>query len=208
MKISLSLKKRLLSTVVGIILAGNILRLTTPTDLVVIDSLAEPIPAYASSDLLIEDLEIPQYDFAYEQTNFQSIQTKMDNMDVDMEKVRKIEAYLARRGAPLASEARTFVIMADKYDLPYNLMPAISVIESGGGKHNYRPYNYAGMGGQSRAITFANYEQAIERHAQIIRNGYFNKGARTPEDMEKYYCLNCPTWGEKVQGVMNGIDSM
>lgn len=119
--------------------------------------------------------------------------------------VKKVRNYLAARGAPMASAAEDLVEIAAEYDLPYNLMPAIAVIESGGGKYAYRPYNYAGMGGQGNAMTFSNYREAIEKHAQILRFGYFDKGADTPEEIEKYYCYNCPTWGEKVEYVMQQI---
>ena len=121
--------------------------------------------------------------------------------------VLKIKNYLTKRGASLAGSAEIFVAVAKEYNLPYNLMPAISVIESGGGKATYRPYNYAGLGGQSNAMTFANWEEAIRKHAQILRKGYFDKGADTPEEIEKYYCYQCPTWGEKVTGVMRAIDN-
>ena len=90
--------------------------------------------------------------------------------------------------------------MAEKYGLPYNLMPAISIIESSGGKYNYRPYNYAGMGGQSNAMVFNSYEEAIEKHAQIIKRGYWDKGSRTPEDMERYYCYPVSNLGRKGPG--------
>lgn len=121
--------------------------------------------------------------------------------------VKKIEAYLNKRNAPLASEAEAFVEIAKEYNLPYNLMPAISVVESNGGKHTYRQYNYAGMGGQGNAMTFSSWRAAIETHAKILKYGYFDKGANTPEKIEKYYCYNCPTWGEKVSFVMNQIDN-
>jgi hypothetical protein len=129
------------------------------------------------------------------------------NIKSNAPEVLKIKNYLNLRGAPLAAEAETFVRIADKYDLPYNLMPAISVIESNGGKAAYRPYNYAGMGGQGAAMTFNSWEQAIEKHAKILKFGYFDKGANTPEKIEKFYCYQCPTWGEKVTLVMNNIDS-
>lgn len=208
MTLSLSTKKRILSISVGILLTGNIIRLFAPSEIVVLEGLAKPFPTYASEGIDHEMLILPEYDFAYEKANSLSIQTKISNLDVDQVKVQKIERYLSSRGSPMAPEAATFVRMAELYGLPYNLMPAIAVIESGGGKHNYRPYNYAGMGGQSRAISFENYSQAIEKHAQILRNGYFSKGATTPEAIGKYYCFNCPTWGSKVQGVMNAIEAM
>jgi hypothetical protein len=120
--------------------------------------------------------------------------------------VLKIKNYLAKRGSPMAEQAYTFVETAKRYGLPYNMMPAIAVIESNGGKYNYRPYNYAGMGGQGNAFVFENYTEAIETHARILYNGYYSKGAKTPEQIGKRYCYNCPTWGTKVSSVMKAID--
>jgi hypothetical protein len=148
------------------------------------------------------------FDLAQSDRNKKIVDKKISDLELNKEHIRKIKKYFRMRGAPLANEAKTFEKMAVKYDLPYNLMPAIATIESGGGVHNYRPYNYAGMGGQSNAFVFNNYEEAIEKHAQILRFGYFDGGADTPEEIEKYYCYQCPTWGEKVSSVMYEIDRM
>lgn len=202
---TLSLKKKLLAITLMTLVGGNVLRVVSPVN--ILTEIASPHPVYALEGYDAEYQLRSTFDFAYEDANFAQIQERMKDIDLNKEQVRKIRTYLAKRGAPLAAHAETFVRMADKYGLPYNLMPAISVIESGGGLHNYRPYNYAGMGGQSNAFVFSNYDEAIEKHAQILKKGYFDKGATTPEQIGKYYCYQCPTWGSKVQGVMNAIDA-
>lgn len=206
MKISLNLKKRILSGALAIIVSGNVISIFVPAE--VLERITST-PAYAASISYESNYVVnPSIITTYEQRNLNDIEKKMVDIDLNKEQVRKVEAYLASRGAPLAAHAKTFVKVADKYGLPYNLMPAISIIESSGGLYNYRPYNYAGMGGQGNAKTFSSYEEAIEYHAAFLKSGYFDKGADTPEEIEQYYCYQCPTWGEKVQGVMNSIDAM
>lgn len=159
-----------------------------------------PFVMIDTSGATIDNSYLDQYSYQVSQ--------QITKIQKNAPEIKKIEAYLSQRNAPLASQAEQFVIIAKKYSLPYNLMPAISVIESGGGKNTYRPYNYAGMGGQGNAMSFDSWAAAIEKHAQILKYGYFEKGANTPEKIEKYYCYNCPTWGEKVSFVMSQIDKM
>ena len=202
---TLELKKRILSITAGTLILGNFasLGIENPQN----NRFYSSQPVYAI-DAYEATIALEEYKVAYETKNSAEIELRLRDIDLNKVQVEKIRAYLEKRGAPLSAHAETFVRMAKKYDLPYNLMPAISIIESSGGKYNYRPYNYAGMGGQGNAKSFANYDEAIEFHATFLRAGYFDKGADTPEEIEKYYCYQCPTWGEKVQGVMNAIDSM
>lgn len=206
MTVTLNTKKYVLvATLVVIIMGYGVQLLPNEVDAEVMYTATISDLTYAS-ETYQPSMIIPQtYTISFDRNEL-SINEKMKDISINKEHVRKIQEYLSRRGAPLADHARTFVEVADKYGLPYNLMPAIAVVESGGGLHNYRPYNYAGMGGQSNAYVFTSYEQAIETHAKILKNGYFDKGAVTPELMEPYYCYQCPTWGEKVQGVMNAIE--
>lgn len=194
-------KKVLLAIVAFTLLAGNSVR--------IIQSLSgNPTLSisYAQVDLTTDFMLPPQSDYSYLASKNASIDQRIADISVDQVKVRRIERYLGARGAPLAAHAETFVRTAERYNLPYNLMPAISVVESNGGKYNYRPYNYAGMGGQGNAITFSSYEEAIDKHAQILRYGYFDAGADTPAEIAPYYCPPCTTWHTKVESVMYAID--
>ncbi|MCB9790573.1 glucosaminidase domain-containing protein [Candidatus Nomurabacteria bacterium] len=205
MSLSLSAKKTILSITACVLVLGQVVNVATPNRN---EAIAISNPVYAASSTEESYFLPPQLDESHEELNIKSIDEKLKDINLDKEQVRKIRAYLAKRGAPLADHAETFVRMAQKYDLPYNLMPAISIIESSGGLHNYRPYNYAGMGGQVNPYVFTSFDQAIETHAKILRTGYFDKGADTPYEIGQYYCYQCPTWGAKVQSVMNSIDSM
>ncbi len=207
MKISLKTKKAVLKGVLSILVAGYLTAFMTSQETNADNSDKNVVLASTVSASTLPEVELPNTKKLVFKQNITSISEKINSAAVKKEKIRKIKSYLSKRGAPMADQAENFVVIADKYGLPYNLMPAIAVIESGAGKANYRPYNYAGMGGQSNAYVFSSYLEAIETHAKLIKKGYWDKGARTPEQMEPYYCYNCPTWGEKVQGVMNAIDA-
>ncbi len=117
-------------------------------------------------------------------------------------KVKKVDCrviavrnYLQSIGAPLATHANTFVKVADTYGLDYRLLPAISVIESTGGKFLFRPYNPFGWGRRG----FASFDQAIWHVGRGIRTGYYNKGFTNPYAIAKVYCPpNSNEWARKV----------
>lgn len=46
----------------------------------------------------------------------------------------RLKQYLEERGSPAAQWAADFIAAADRYGLDWRLLPAIAVIESGGGK--------------------------------------------------------------------------
>ncbi len=119
----------------------------------------------------------------------------------DAQKIENIRVYLSARKAPLADYAETFVRAADEYGIDYRIVAAISVIESGGGKHTFRPYNAWGWGKK----TFTSWEEGIWAVSKGISN-YYSRGLTTPKLISTYYCPPSATsWANKVQFVMNEI---
>ena len=119
----------------------------------------------------------------------------------DSTKVRNVREYLEGRNSPLAQYAEVFVEAADYYEIDYRIIAAISVIESGGGKHNFRPHNAWGWG----KMTFSNWEEGIWTVSEGI-GGYYNRGLTTPQLISTYYCPpNAQRWAQNVQLVMNEI---
>lgn len=126
---------------------------------------------------------------------------------VDLEKERKIETYLRvnRGNAPLSKYARTFVEVANKYELDYRLLPAIAVMESSGGKSNFKPYNAWGWG----RSTFASFEEGIEAVGKGIKTGYYDKGRNTVELIAPVYCPpNYRAWISGVNQFMSEIEAL
>lgn len=119
----------------------------------------------------------------------------------DSQKIENIRTYLANRNAPLAEYAEEFVKAADEYGIDYRIVAAISVIESGGGKNNFRPYNGWGWG----KMTFESWEDGIWTVSKGIAK-YYSRGLTTPKLISTYYCPpNAINWANKVQYVMNQI---
>ena len=119
----------------------------------------------------------------------------------DAHKVENIRRYLAGRHALLADYAEEFVKAADHYNIDYRIIAAISVIESGGGKHNFRAYNAWGWGKKS----FENWTEGIWTVSASISR-YYSRGLNTPALIATYYCPPSATnWANKVTYVMNEI---
>lgn len=119
----------------------------------------------------------------------------------DAKKVENIRKYLAGRHAPLADYAEEFVKAADHYNIDYRIIAAISVIESGGGKHNFRPHNAWGWG----KMTFENWTEGIWTVSAGISR-YYSRGLTTPQLIAPYYCPpNAVKWAQNVTFVMNQI---
>ncbi len=120
------------------------------------------------------------------------------------EKVGKIRSYLNSRNSPLAEYAEEFVKAADEYGIDYRIVTAISIIESGGGKNNFKPHNAWGWGKSG----FASWTEGIWAVSKGIGK-YYSKGATTPKWISKSYCPpNADNWAKNVQGVMNEIASI
>ncbi len=114
-------------------------------------------------------------------------------------RVTKIRNYFARRRAPLAEYAHEFVKAADHYSIDYRIVAAISIIESGGGKKNFRPHNAWGWGKGG----FNDWTEGIWSVSAGISK-YYSRGLKTPKLISRWYCPpNAEVWGNKVQGVMN-----
>jgi len=142
-----------------------------------------------------------------EHTNIEEIQIieqKISKAQADFEnKVRKINLYLSERGAPLAKYSEEFVKAADHYGIDYRLVAAISIIESSGGKHNFRAYNAWGWGKSD----FKSWEDGIWKVSEGMAK-YYAKGLTSPRSIAPSYCPpNATTWANKVSYVMNMISS-
>lgn len=78
------------------------------------------------------------------------------------ERAQKIDAYFVDKDMPLAGHGLAMVTAADKYDIDWRLIAAISVIESTGGKHACKKVKYSAFGWGSCKINFSSYEESIE----------------------------------------------
>ena len=150
----------------------------------------------------LQFLPVQEIEQVLKEQQLEELYVKSDpNFD---QKVENVQKYLERRGAPLSTEARYLVLMANKFQIDYRLLAAISIVESSGGQKLYRRYNAWGWGG-SKGFHFENWEHSI----YIVSKGlakYHAKGAVTPEQIGVVYNPHTPNeWAAKVRTLMNQI---
>lgn len=149
-----------------------------------------------------------------------SIKTKQNevsigNLDREIQRSRKdrveaLEKFFDEFKSPLKANAETFVDIADKYNMDYKLLPAISCMESSCGKMliegSYNPFGWGIYG--KNAIYFKSYDEAIETVAKGISDNYIAKGLNTPEKIAPVYTPpNYVNWRNGVTFFINKIDS-
>jgi hypothetical protein len=150
---------------------------------------------YASETSTIEQSNVEEFEIA---------EQKVSKAQATYEKkVAKINKYLSSRNSPLAKYSEEFVKAADHYGIDYRFVAAISIIESGGGKNNFRPYNAWGWGKSG----FNSWTEGIWEVSKGLSK-YYAHGATTPQTIAPSYCPpNAQAWASKVSYVMNVISN-
>lgn len=121
--------------------------------------------------------------------------------------------YLAERNSPLQYHANDFIQAADKYQLDWKLVAAISGVESTFGKaipggHDplYTSYNGWGWGVYgTQSLGFKSWRDGIFTVSRGLKEDYVSRGLLEPIAMNRRYASS-PTWGVRVVYFMNDID--
>lgn len=119
-------------------------------------------------------------------------------------RVVKLQAFLDQYRSPMP--AQSFIDAAEKYNLPWSLLPAIACKESGCGRvipsGSYNAFGWAVYTGQNSGAVFDSWDGAIERVARGLRTEYFDKGFDTVSKIEtKYTPPSATTHRQWLQGV-------
>lgn len=122
---------------------------------------------------------------------------------------RILSEFFKKYKSPLAAHVDTFLAVADKYNIDYRLLPAISCTESTCGKFliedSYNPFGWGIYG--KNAIHFKSYDEAIETVAAGLHKGYVSRGLDTPEEIEHIYTPPSKgSWRRATRFFMNQMD--
>ncbi|MBI2196689.1 glucosaminidase domain-containing protein [Candidatus Daviesbacteria bacterium] len=122
-----------------------------------------------------------------------------------------IENFFKTYKSPLSAQSETFILVADKYELDYRLLPAIAMQESNGGKkvikNSYNPFGYGIYG--EMVVKFSSWEGAIERVGKALREDYLNKGLKNPTQMmAKYTPPSLSKGGAWAKGVNTFMEEL
>ena len=134
--------------------------------------------------------------------------TLATTQDVELDKrVKVLRTYLESHNSPLSKNAETFVKSADKFNLDYRLVVAISGVESTFGKQiPENSFNAWGWGiYDENIIRFKSFDDAINTISKGIREQYMDKwGTKDISDIGRIYAES-PAWATRVQYFMNKI---
>ncbi len=124
-------------------------------------------------------------------------------------RVANLKFFFRKYNSVLYDKAEYFVLMADKYQFDYRLLPAIAMQESNLCKYIYEgSHNCWGWGIYGNKVTrFASYEEAIETISKGIKTYYIDKGLTTPEEiMKKYTPPSDGSWAYGVNTFLKVIE--
>lgn len=145
------------------------------------------------------------YSYSNNLSTFNKIYTKQEAKDL---RIQALKSFFEKYNSPLKDFAETFVITADKYNIDYKLLPAISCMESTCAKkmipNSYNPFGWGIFG--NNYITFKSYDHAILTVGEGLHNGYFSKGLDTIEKIAPVYTPpNSYKWMSGVNFFINDI---
>jgi hypothetical protein len=125
------------------------------------------------------------------------------------DKVNALKEFFEKQNSPLLENAKTFVDVAEKYNLDYRLLPAIACMESSCGKRlipgSYNPFGWGIYG--NNAIHFKSFDDAIETVGKGIHEKYVSRGLETPEEMAPVYTPPNPVkWKNGVNFFIGKIE--
>lgn len=112
-----------------------------------------------------------------------------------------INSFMLRYKSPMSGVGDAVVETADKYNIPFWLVPAIAQCESNLGKRIPHGSNNAwgyGVYGD-KVLKFASWEEGIEKVSQGLSKNYLGAGLETPEEiMKKYTPSSNGSWARCV----------
>ena len=151
-----------------------------------------PQPAYAQDKATISS------------SNYQLPKVKQAGFDT---RVKVLTSYLKQYDSPLVPYAADFVATADKYNLDWRLVAAISGVESTFGKQiPYNSYNAWGWGVYGdNVINFKSWDDGIEIVSQGLREKYIDQwGGQDIYQIGAVYASS-PAWAGHVELYLNKI---
>ncbi|MEI7604260.1 MAG: hypothetical protein WCJ19_04535 [bacterium] len=116
----------------------------------------------------------------------------------------EIDGFLTSKNSPLAGYGMKIAELAESYGVPARLMVAISGVESGFCRVNFRDFNCWGWFTSQR---FSSYDESLDQYFDYLANFYYARGYNTPDSIGPIYCP--PThdsWTSKVYLFMSQMN--
>lgn len=112
-----------------------------------------------------------------------------------------IDNFFHHYRSPMQGLGTVIAQTADKYSLPFGLLPAIAQCEGNLGKvmpqDSYNTWGWATYG--DKVHKFTSWQDGIEKVSKGLRKNYFDKGLNKPADiMRKYTPSSDGSWADCV----------
>jgi hypothetical protein len=127
-----------------------------------------------------------------------------------IERAAKIDAILEKYNSPLAGYGMKFVTEAEKNNIEWNLVVAISGIESTFARHACKKATNSFLGYGSCKIDFKSADDAIEKVSESLggnnpNTAHHYDGKTTAQILRKYNSV-IPDYSQRVYRIMKMID--
>lgn len=151
----------------------------------------------------------PAYALEKEAGATASLSGSFNDMLID-ERLTQLSNYLVAVNSPMAASAIHFIREADRLNLDWKLVAAISGVESNFGIHipqnSYNAWGWAIFTGNSDGRHFENWNDGITVVSEGLKEKYINRGRDTVWSMGPVYAAD-PSWAWKVNHFMEDIQS-
>lgn len=138
-----------------------------------------------------------------------SLSGTFGDMGVD-KRVMHLKNYLEAVNSPMAVSAERFINEADRLNLDWKLVAAISGVESYFGRHipqnSYNAWGWAIFTGNSDGRHFNGWNDGITQVSEGLKEKYVNRGRDSVWTMGPVYAAD-PTWAWKVNHFMEEIEA-
>ena len=123
------------------------------------------------------------------------------------QRVYILKNYLRSHNSPLSEHAKDFVLCADKYDLDWRFVPAITGVESTFGKR-IPPNSHNAYGWANGHYRFDSWEDSIDHVSRVLKEKYIDNGATSLNQIARIYAPPSSSWAWKVNFFMQKIDNL
>lgn len=121
------------------------------------------------------------------------------------ERPEKIRKFLNYYDSPFLPYSDLIVSVADKYNIDWRLLTAISGVESTFGR-NIPKGTFNAYGWNNGDYSFKSWEDSIDHVSSVLSEKYIKKGLDTPFKIAPIYCPPSNTWARKVAYFMKKIE--